>query len=69
MSLRLGSLQRPRRIIETAPTLCPLLRKMLYNVAGSPNMNGFALVIEDDQDQAFVLAEALLAAGFEAEIV
>ena len=32
-------------------------------------MNEFALVIEDDQDQAFVFAEALRAAGFEPEIV
>ena len=32
-------------------------------------MNDFALVIEDDRDQAFIFAEALRAAGFEPETV
>ena len=32
-------------------------------------MNEFALVIEDDADQALIFAEALRAAGFEPEVV
>ena len=32
-------------------------------------MNEFALVIEDDRDQAYIFSEALRAAGFEVEIV
>jgi len=32
-------------------------------------MNDLALVIEDDRDQSFIFAEALRAAGFEAEVV
>jgi CheY-like chemotaxis protein len=32
-------------------------------------MNNYALVVEDDRDQAYIFAEALRAAGFEAEIV
>jgi DNA-binding response OmpR family regulator len=32
-------------------------------------MNKFALVIEDDADQALIFAEALRAAGFEPEVV
>jgi DNA-binding response OmpR family regulator len=32
-------------------------------------INDLALVIEDDRDQSFIFAEALRAAGFEAEVV
>jgi CheY-like chemotaxis protein len=39
------------------------------NPWATENVSNYALVVEDDRDQAYIFAEALRAAGFEAEIV
>jgi CheY-like chemotaxis protein len=41
----------------------------VVNSKALEEMNEFALVIEDERDQAYIFAEALRAAGFQPEIV